>query len=145
MSASWISVQRHLIIFAAVLMPTLAVVAEPLTGTAALQFLAGQSFILRCGDVLYGYGQFDRRGSAWAAFRFSSDAYGEPEKRASAVVRAQRNEVCFTVRGLEIAGEICAPVKEKASSIYRFGTEDDGCDVQVIQRLPPHIDTLVSR
>jgi hypothetical protein len=145
MGALRMSVQRHLIISTLILMAPFAAIAEPLTGTAALKLLAGRSFKLSCGDGLHGYGQFDRRGSAWAAFNYGSDSYSEPERRASAIVRAQGKEVCFTLRGLEIAGEICAPVKQKSSGIYRFGANDDWCDVQQISRLPQHIEAIVSR
>jgi hypothetical protein len=127
------------------LVSSFAVLAQSLTGVAIVQLLAGQTFRFSCGAVAYGYGQFDRRGSAWAAFRYSSDGYGEPERRASATVRTQGSEVCFTIIGLEIAGEICTPVKEQSPGIYRFGTKDDWCDVQIIQQLPPHIDSLVRR
>lgn len=136
------SVQQYLIIFGVVLMPAFAAFAEPFTGTVALQLLAGRNFKFRCGDVLNGYGQFDRRGSVWAAFKHSSDAAAEPERRANAIVRAQGPEICFTVEGL---GETCVPVTEKSSGIYRFGTKEDWCDVQVIQHLPPHIKSVDSR
>ena len=105
----------------------------PLTGSAALQLLAGSDFKFKCGDGLNGYGQFDRRGSAWAAYKFGAGTNEDPEVRANATVRAQGNELCFTIKGLEIAGEICAPVAEKSSGTYRFGTKDDWCEVQVIQ------------
>ena len=144
MVPSRIFVQSRLVIFAAIFLPPIAVTAEPVTGPNAYQVLAGQNFKLSCGGDIYGYGQFDRRGSAWAAFKYSTDSYAEPEKRASAVVRVHGKEVCFTIRGIEIAGEKCVQVNERSSGIYRFGTKDDWCDVQIIQRLPPHIDSLIT-
>jgi hypothetical protein len=135
----------RLVSLAALLMSPLVVAAEPVTAVSVLQFFAGKSFKLKCGDGLYGYGQLDPQGSVWAAFRFGPEGVGEPEKRASATVRAQGSEICATVQGLEMVGELCVPVKQTSEKTYRIGKENTWCDVEIIQRLPPHIDSIMPR
>lgn len=127
-----VQVLARITFFAGALISSSSVFADrPLTGAAALSLMAGRDFKFKCADGLHGFGQFDRRGFAWAAYKSSLSGYDAPEQRATAAVRAQGKELCFTLNGLEIAGEICVPITEKASGAYRLGTQDEWCDINV--------------
>ena len=145
MAASSKSACRNICIAAALLMLPLTASAETLTGTTALGQLSGKNFRFKCSDNLHGYGRFERQGTAWANYRYSSATSNELERRATATLRAQGKEVCLVIRGFEIAGEICAPVRAKSAGNYRFGSNEEWCDVQVIPRLPGYIQSVESQ
>jgi hypothetical protein len=117
-----------------VLVPSPPMAAERvLTGTVAWQLLAGKDFQFQCADGLHGYGQFDRRGLAWAAYKSSANQE-ELERRVEATVRADGAELCFKLKDFDLIGEVCVPIAEKRSGIYRAGSKDDGCEIKVKER-----------
>lgn len=117
-------------------------VAETLTGADALQLLVGRSFKLKCSDGLSGSVQFDDRGLARATFKHAMDSVNDPERRATAESRVRSKEICFTIEGLKIAGEICAPVRERSAGNYRFGTNQEWCDLQILRRPPSNSQSV---
>ena len=107
-----------------------------ITGEVAFQRIIGRNFKLQCSDGLRGYGRFESRNSVWAAFKLSSDPADALPRRATAKMRVNGKEICFTIDGLDFTGETCAPVTEKSSGNFRFGAKSDWCDVLLIPSLP---------
>ncbi len=100
--------------------------AENLSGSTALQALAGKSFQFKCDDQMYGYGRFVSRTSAWASYRYNKD---ELERRAQAAIRVNGGELCFQSTGG--VGEICAIFASKGAGSYRATSKDGWCDLRV--------------
>jgi hypothetical protein len=114
-----------------VLVPLSPTAAErALTGAVAWQLLAGKDFQFKCTDGMHGYGQFDRRGSAWAAYKSSANQE-ELERRVEALVRSDGAELCFRLKDFSLIGEMCVPIAEKTSGTYLAGSKDDGCEIKV--------------
>jgi hypothetical protein len=118
-----------------VLVPSSPTAAErALKGAVAWQLLAGKDFQFKCTDGMHGYGQFDRRGAAWAAYKPSSYQEEILERRAEAMVRADGDELCFKLKDFDLAGELCVPITQKSSSTFLAGSKDDGCEIKVKER-----------
>src|ERR1041385_9138412 len=103
----------------ALLLPATFACAENLSGSSALQALAGKSFQFKCDDQMYGYGRFVSRTSAWASYRYNKD---ELERRAQAAIRVNGGELCFQSAGG--VGEICAIFASKGAGAYRATSKD---------------------
>jgi hypothetical protein len=117
-----------------VLVPSSSTAAERvLTGAVAWQLLAGKDFQFQCADGLHGYGQFNRGGSAWAAYKSSANQE-ELERRVEALARADGAELCFRLKDFDLIGELCVPMTQKSSSTYLAGSKDDGCEIKVKEK-----------
>jgi hypothetical protein len=100
--------------------------ADNLSGSSALQALAGKSFQFKCDDQMYGYGRFVSRTSAWASYSYTRE---ELERRASAAIRVNGNELCFQSDGG--IGEVCAVFATRGAGVYRATSKDGWCDLRI--------------